>query len=153
MTKPPSAASLKSQALRMLATREHSQQELRRKLQAKAAEGEDVDAVVQRMVETGLQSDARFAESFVRARGGRFGSVRIRRELAERGIDAELAGEALAGLEGDELSRARGVWAKKFGQAPQDAKEWAKQARFLQSRGFSSEVIRRILKEPFDESA
>lgn len=152
MKKAP-AASLKSQALRMLATREHSQQELRRKLKAKAAEGEDVEAVVQRMVETGLQSDARFAESFVRARGERFGSGRIRRELAERGVSAELAGEALAGLEGDEVSRARSVWARKFAQAPQDAKEWAKQARFLQSRGFSSEVIRRILKEPFDESA
>lgn len=138
----------------MLATREHSQAELRRKLKTRAAEGEDVEAVVQRMVETGLQSDERFAESFVRSRAVRFGTGRLRRELAERGVSEEVAGAALdAVLEQDELGRARAVWAKKFGQPPQDAKEWARQARFLQSRGFAAEVIRRILKEPFDESA
>lgn len=152
--KKPSAPSLKSTALRMLATREHSRAELKRKLTAKADEGDDVEAVLDRMAETGLQSDARFAESYVRSRAGKLGAARIRRELVERGVTDELAEEALdSTLEVDELTRAREVWTKKFGQPPADRLEWAKHARFLQSRGFSADVIRKLLKDPLDESA
>lgn len=146
--------SLNAAALRLLATREHSREELRRKLASRAGAGDDVEAVLDRMLEAGFQSDARFAESFVRSRGERFGAARLRRELAERGVAPELVAGALEGsLEADELARARAVWARKFGQAPQDPKDWARQARFLQSRGFSGDVIRKLLREPFDESA
>ena len=149
-----SAASLSATALRMLATREHSRLELRRKLQAKAQEGEDVEAVLDRMADNGLQSDERFAEGFVRSRGKRFGNARIKQELAERGISKDLAVSALAeGLQDDELARARAVWVRKFGEVPQDRSAWARQARFLQARGFAVDVIRKLLKEPFDESA
>ncbi|MFT3734899.1 MAG: recombination regulator RecX [Rhodocyclaceae bacterium] len=151
--KKPATPSLKSTALRLLATREHSRKELQRKLQAKAEDGDDVEAVLDRMAETGLQSDERFAESFVRSRAGKFGAARIRRELGDRGVDGELASTALGEvLVDDELTRARSVWNKKFGQPPVDAKEWAKQARFLQSRGFSADVIRKLLKDPVHES-
>ncbi|GAA5167155.1 recombination regulator RecX [Viridibacterium curvum] len=150
MKKP--ASSLTSTALRLLATREHSRQELRRKLAARADEGDDVEAVLDRMAETGLQSDARFAESYVRSRAGRLGSARIRRELGDRGVTEELASTALGEvLVEDELTRARSVWKKKFGQPPVDAKDWARQARFLQSRGFSAELIRKLLKDPVHE--
>jgi regulatory protein len=146
--------SLKSTALRLLAMREHSRVELRRKLKAKAVEGQDVEAVLDRMVETGLQSDERFAESWVRSQGGRVGIERLRRELAERGVSSEVAAAALAeGLVDDELTRARAVWLQKFGVQPQDQSDWARQARFIQSRGFAVDVIRKLLKEPFDESA
>lgn len=152
MKKP--AASLSATALRMLATREHSRLELRRKLTAKAQDGDDVEAVLERMAENGLQSDERFAESFVRSHASRHGRARIRRELAERGVSGELASAALTeGLQEDELARARAVWARKFGEVPQDRSEWARQARFLQTRGFAVDVIRKLLKEPFDESA
>jgi regulatory protein len=63
-----------------------------------------------------------------------------------------LADADLAEL-GDELERARAVWAKKFSAAPADAREWARQARFLQSRGFSTEIIRKLLKHPQGEAA
>lgn len=145
--------SLKSDALRFLATREHSREELRRKLTGKA-EGDEVEIVLDRMAETGLQSDQRFAESYVRAKADRLGSSRIRRELLERGVSDDLVAAALEGtLEEDELTRARAVWGRKFGEAPKDRLEWAKQARFMQSRGFAVDVIRKLLKEPFDESA
>ncbi|MFA9438950.1 recombination regulator RecX [Uliginosibacterium sp. sgz301328] len=148
------AGDLKSHALRLLATREHSRSELRRKLNSRAQEGDDVEAVLDRMSETGLQSDERFAESYVRSRSGRVGSARLRRELAERGVSPDMAEEALAeALPDDEMSRARAVWQKKFAAAPADAREWAKQARFLQGRGFPVDIIRKLLKEPFDESA
>lgn len=152
--KAKTPASLGAVALRMLANREHSREELRRKLASKAQEGDDVEAVLDLMQSRGFQSDARFAESFVRSREQRFGSARLRRELEERGVDSMLAGETLdSTLPADELSRARAVWMRKFGVAPQDRKEWARQARFLQARGFTVDVIRKLLKEPFDESA
>ena len=106
------------------------------------------------MVETDLQSDARFAESYVRSKGARLGSARLRRELIDRGVAVELIDAALAqSLDEDDLSRARQVWAQRFGELPTDHREWARQARFLQSRGFSTDVLRKVLKEPFDESA
>ncbi|MFT4170984.1 MAG: recombination regulator RecX [Rhodocyclaceae bacterium] len=147
-------AKLTARALRLLATREHSQVELRRKLAARAEEGDDIEAVIGRLSETGLQSDERFAESYVRSRAERVGAGRLKRELSDRGVSAEIVESALAHtLEEDEPTRARAVWRKKFGNAPQDAKEWARQARFLQARGFSADIIRKLLKEPFDESA
>jgi regulatory protein len=148
------ATSLKSKALRMLATREHSRAELKRKLSAKAEEGDDVEAVLERMAETGLQSDERFAESYVRSRAARLGTSRLQYELVKRGVTQEVAASALSEvLEESELTRARGVWLKKFGQPPEDRQEWARQARFLQSRGFSAEVIRKLLRDGFDEPA
>lgn len=138
----------------MLANREHSRSELRRKLASKAQEGDDVEAVLDRMQISGFQSDARFAEGFIRSKGERFGAARLRRELAERGVEAALVEDALDGaLLSDELSRARAVWKRKFGEVPQDRNEWARQARFMQARGFAVDVIRKLLKEPFDESA
>ena len=146
--------SLKAVALRLLATREHSRVELRRKLQARPEEGEDVEALLDRLAATGLQSDARFAESFVRSKGGRMGVARLRRELTDRGIQADIAAAALdEGLIDDELARARAVWVKKFGEPPQNRSDWARQARFMQTRGFALDVIRKLLKEPFDEPA
>ncbi|MBB4013842.1 recombination regulator RecX [Niveibacterium umoris] len=144
---------LKARALRSLAQREHSRAELARKL---AAHGEPdaVEAVLDRMGELGLQSDARFAESYVRSRAERLGGRRIQHELAQRGVDPETIDAALASELGEpELARARAVWARKFGQLPADAKDWARQARFLTARGFAAEVVRKVLKEPFDESA
>ncbi len=145
--------SLKATALRLLSMREHSREELRRKLKAKAQAGDDVEAVLDRMAETGLQSDVRFAEGLVRTQGERVGMERLRRDLAERGVSREVAAAALEGLAGDELTRARAVWTKKFDVLPQDQNDWGRQARFMQSRGFAADVIRKLLKEPFDESA
>jgi regulatory protein len=106
------------------------------------------------MAETGLQSDERFAESYVRSRAARLGTGRLQYELVKRGITEEVAGSALSEvLEEDELTRARGVWSKKFGQPPSDRQDWARQARFLQSRGFSAEIIRKLLRDGFDEPA
>lgn len=146
--------SLKATALRLLSMREHSRDELRRKLKAKAQAGDDVEAVLDRMAETGLQSDVRFAESLVRTQGERVGIERLRRDLAERGVSREVAEAALSEfLVGDELTRAHAVWTKKFDVLPQDQNDWGRQARFMQSRGFAADVIRKLLKEPFDESA
>jgi regulatory protein len=88
-------------------------------------------------------------------RAARFGAARLRLELGRKGVSAELIAASLEdNCSSGELERARDIHRRKFAEAPQDAREWARQARFLQGRGFSSEIIRRVLKEhPGDEPA
>ena len=144
---------LRERALRHLARRDHSRAELARKLAAHGSAAE-IEAVLARMSELGLLSDCRFAEAFVRGRATRFGAARLRSELSRRGVDRTLIEDAIAGeCATPELERARAVWRAKFGTPPADAREWARQARFLQTRGFAPDVIRKLLKEPDDESA
>ena len=95
MTGKRTPPSLQSTALRMLATREHSRQELRRKLLSRSEEdgegaAEVVEAVLDRLAGNGLQSDTRFAESYVRSKAARMGQARLRRELLERGVSTEI---------------------------------------------------------------
>ena len=145
--------SLRERALRHLARRDHSRAELARKL-APHGETAEIEAVIERMRELGLQSDERYAEAFVRSKATRFGAARLRNELARRGIDRDRIDEALAGeCVESEAERARAVLRARFATPPTDAREWARQARFLQTRGFASELIRKLLKEPYDESA
>jgi len=141
------AMSLHERALRCLAQREHSRVELARKLAGLSSENE-VDAELDRLVELGLLSDTRFADAYVRAKAARFGASRLRFELARRGVGAEQIVDAIAENCGDsELDRARDIARRKFAEPPADAREWARQARFLQSRGFSTDIIRKVLKE------
>ncbi|NTV09604.1 MAG: recombination regulator RecX [Zoogloea sp.] len=148
------AANLRERALRLLATREHSRAELARKLAAHGTPDE-ISEILDRMTELGFLSDERFAAAFVRSKAARFGTQRLRFELARKGVADELIAAALASESGsDDLARAREVWARKFDERPGDPKEWARQARFLQSRGFSTDIICKILKErPGDEPA
>ncbi|NMG34653.1 recombination regulator RecX [Azoarcus sp. TTM-91] len=149
--------SLRERAIRLLARRDHSRAELARKLAAHGAV-EEVEAVLDRMTELDLQSDRRYAEAWVRAKAARYGATRLRSELARRGLDRDTIEEALAAEcpaeEGcTELERARAIWRGRFSCTPADAHEWARQARFLHGRGFSTEVIRKLLKENHDEPA
>ncbi|MBS0356553.1 MAG: recombination regulator RecX [Proteobacteria bacterium] len=147
-------ASLHERALRCLAQREHSRAELARKLGALGSP-EEVDAELDRLADLGLLSDARFADAYVRAKASRFGAARLKLELSRRGVSSELIGDAIDENAGEsELERARDIHRRKFTTPPADAREWARQARFLQGRGFSTEIIRRVLKEhPGDEPA
>jgi regulatory protein len=140
---------LRQRAVRLLARREHTRAELARKLAAHGTP-EEIDTVLNELARNGLQSDARFAESYVRGQAARLGGARLRQTLRSKGVAAELIDAQLANLANelpDEQARAREVWAKKFSAPAADAREWAKQARFLQGRGFSAEVIRRLLKD------
>jgi regulatory protein len=89
-------------------------------------------------------SDTRFAESRVHARAARYGNLRIRQELAQHGVALDAA--AAQALKDSELDRAREVWRRKFGEPAADAGGRAKQARFLAQRGFSPELISRLLR-------
>jgi len=132
--------------MKYLARREHSRGELRQKLLPHVQEGEDLDAVLDELEKRNWLSDARAATQLVDAKRNRFGSQRIAHELRQRGIgEAMIAGE-LPDLKASDLQIALEVWQRKFGTPPQDAKEKARQMRFLQSRGFSTDVILKVLK-------
>jgi regulatory protein len=141
--------SLKQRALECLARREYTRAELRAKLAAHGDDADEVETVLGEMEARGWLSEGRFAEQLVATRRGRFGSLRIAHELRERGVPEEVVDSLLPGLEDDDLRVAREIWRQKFGKRPESAAERAKQARFLQGRGFSAEVVRRLLR--FDE--
>ena len=137
---------LKGKALRLLARREHTRAELARKLAAEATP-EEIQTVLDQLEEAGLLSDRRFAESLVFSRATRFGAARLRHDLKARGVAEEVIAEALPDDAEGELARARQVWQRKFGRAPADRADYARQARFLQQRGFAVDIIRKVLKE------
>ncbi|RZI41458.1 recombination regulator RecX [Herbaspirillum sp. HC18] len=138
--------SLKARALKYLSAREHSRLELARKLSRYAQEGDDIEALLDALESAKLLSQTRFSESLVHRRAARFGNSRILSELQSHGIDGDALQEIKAGLNEDEASRAREVWRKRFGQAPADAGERAKQMRFLQQRGFSHTAIQAAMR-------
>jgi regulatory protein len=142
---------LKNRAMRLLARREHSRVELGRKLAAHAEDSAEVEAVLDELQNRGWLSDERFTEQMVQVRRGKFGSARIVHELREKGVGDALIASTLSGLKVGELDAARAVWAKKFGELPVDAKERAKQIRFLMSRGFRQETISKVLRGRVNE--
>ena len=104
----------------------------------------EVDALLDWLEARGYLSDARFIESRVHARAARQGGLRIRAELARHGLS--LDADQAATLRDSEFARAQAVWQRKFGgQVAADARGRAAQARFLAARGFSAEVVRRIV--------
>ena len=146
------ANDLRQQAIRLLARREHTRLELARKLSGLGTQ-EEIDAVLAEMETLQLQSDNRTAENYLRSNAARLGTSRLRHTLKTRGVAPELIEEQLAQSDlPAEIERARAAWSRKFSATPANPKEWARQARFLQSRGFAGDIIRRLLKDPQDES-
>jgi regulatory protein len=147
--KPASRAgfglSLKGRALRLLAAREHSRAELERKLAAHAESPEQLAQVLDDLQAKDFISEARVVESVINRRAARFGAARIKYELQNKGLSASAVADAVKRLKASELERARDIWRRRFdGRAP-DAAGRAKQMRFLAGRGFSGDVIGRVV--------
>jgi regulatory protein len=138
---------VRTAAYALLAGRDFSRHELTERLLRKGYDARVVGESVQNLVAEGLLRDERYVELFVTQRAGRgHGPVRIRMDLRERGVDEELIEQALVTTEVDWIRTAREARRRKFGVSPPaDYHERAKQARFLQYRGFSSEQIRAAL--------
>jgi regulatory protein len=139
--------SLKGRALRLLSGREHSRQELERKLAAHEAEPGELQKALDELQAKGFIDEQRVVESVVHRRSPRLGAARIRQELQAKGLPAEAVAQAVEALKGTELDRARDVWRRKFDTLPADPAGRARQARFLLARGFDGEVVRRLLRE------
>ena len=137
--------SLKGRALKLLAAREHSRPELERKLAPhEEAPGELAEALDELQAK-GFISEQRVVESVLHRRASRLGASRVKQELQAKGVGAEAVAEAVDQLRATEVERARAVWRKKFGEPATDAAGRAKQMRFLASRGFGAEAIRRVV--------
>lgn len=141
----PEPAELRERALRLLARREHSRAELARKLEAAGFAREEIALLLDAFEAKNWLSDQRFAESYVADHRARAGSVKLAYDLRQRGVPDSVIEGVLSDNRDSELDRAREVWRKKFGSPPADASEKARQMRFLQSRGFTPEVIRRAI--------
>lgn len=137
----------KTQALKLLARREHSARELKRKLTARGIADEDADSAVAHATAEGWQSNPRYAEMLVRTRvAGGYGPVRIEAELEVAGVPGDEIRAALDAAGVDWRALAAEVHTKKFGALPKSSAERAKQYRYLQGRGFDSSQIAAALK-------
>ena len=150
--KAPLEKSLRQRALEYLGKREYSYTELGQKLKAYAEESDDIPALLEDFKARGWLSDARFTEQIVHARQSKFGSAKIAHELREKGVADELIANAIEQVKDNELDNATEVWRKKFKTSPKSREEWAKQARFLQSRGFGFDMIKKVLSNNEDDS-
>ena len=151
--------SLKARALRLLSRREYSRKELASKLlQLVRRDEEELTVDIEEQIEAVLNdfearawlSDERFAQALVRRRSERYGVRRVADELERAGIETGLISQLTGELKESEYDRARALWTRKFGQIPTEQKERARQYRFLISKGFSPELVAKVIggREP-----
>lgn len=139
--------------MRLLGRREHSAKQLSRKLKAGGVEDEVAGEVIGSLVDSGWQSDPRFAESLIRNRIAQgYGPLRIRAELSVAGLDEALIREALDAADCDWTALAVETQARRFSHLPQSMADRQKQWRTLAQRGFTGEQIRVALKGEPDGS-
>ena len=137
-----SAAELRARALRLLARREHSRDELARKLSPHAESQEALESVLDVLVSKKFLSNERFAEVRAHWLARKYGAAKIRQDLKAKGVEDELVERVSS--EG-ELERAQVILSRKYRVPATTREERARRARFLQGRGFSSDVIHRLV--------
>jgi regulatory protein len=139
--------SAKVLAVRMLARREYSRAEIAQRLARRGVPREDVERALDDLQAAGYLSDARYAQAVVTQKTGNYGKRAIAHALRERGIAAPDALAAMAPLAAnDEFADAQTLWQRRFGTAPADEREKAKQVRFLLARGYGLSVALRVLR-------
>lgn len=158
LTERELALKINARAVGYLSRREYSRDELFHKLTSafEAYPSNDahaalIEQVLAELARANWQSDTRYAEQITKVKGARFGVARLKQEFKQHGLSDELVQRELNELKATELERATLIWRNKFGQAPQDMKERAKQARFMASRGFGFDIVRQIIKGLEDE--
>jgi regulatory protein len=146
LTEEINPVDIRLSAMNYLARREHTLRELRQKLSRRYDDMEMIETQIQCLAQENLQSDERFALSYLRSRAGRgFGPLRIRQEMRSRGLsDNEIAAafteEAL-----NWRAIATQAYEKKYGlREPEDLKDKSRRSRFMQHRGFTSEHYRHL---------
>lgn len=139
--------SLKGRALRWLSMREYTRAELGQRMAAFEETPGQVQSILDELEKKGYLSDERAARSLVYRRQGRLGAARIRQELRNKGVPAEVLAQAMVDVQATELERAQAVWMQKFGAPAGDRKDQLRQMRFLAARGFAAETIRRVVPD------
>jgi len=143
--------SLRAQALSLLARREYSKQELARRLLQYTEDPDEIPPLIEDFEQRGWLSEKRVVEQVMATRRKRFGSQKIAHELRQKGLSEEAIAGARETLKESELESAREVWRRKFPEPPINANEKARQMRFLQGRGFSLDIIRKVIAGADDD--
>lgn len=149
--KSSAGLSLRARALGLLARREYSRLELARRLAQYTDDPDEIPPLIEDFEQRGWLSEKRVVEQVVASRRRRFGAQRITHELREKGLSEEAIAGAREALKAGDLDAAREIWRKKFANPPADAKDKARQMRFLQGRGFSLETIRKVMTGADDD--
>ena len=144
---PDNVVELRARALRLLARREHTRQELERKLSPHAGSSEDVKDLLAGLKQKNQLSEERYAEERARRLSRKYGAARIRQDLKSKGVSEELIERVSPA---DEIERARAILERKYREPAATREERTKRMRFLQSRGFSSEIIFKLLSARSD---
>ncbi len=138
-------------ALRLMARREMTPQELAAALSQRGYSEAVIATTLERAQALGLLDETRAARLAASRLANRHGDRVIAHRLAARGVAEETIAAALTEVakeQGDERQRAARLWQRKFATPPTDARQWQQQARFLAARGFSWETIRALLDDP-----
>lgn len=147
----PENRELVSAALRLLARRDMSRKEFIIKLSRGDFSADEIESVTAWCAAEGFLNEARYAESKARVLGNRYGARRVGATLKQKGVTADLVETAVIALKETDFNRAREMWLRKFGEPAADQNSRNKQVRYLQSRGFGFDVIKRVIKGEVSE--
>ncbi|WP_295871598.1 regulatory protein RecX [uncultured Zhongshania sp.] len=137
---------IRIKAMDFLARREYSRHELHQKLTQRFPESTEINSVLDQLIADGLQSDSRFADSFMRLRvNAGYGPQYIRAELRQRGVAENVVEDTFSNQDVDWVAAAQQLFEKKYGgQDMSDAKLRAKCQRYMQYKGFAFDHIREL---------
>lgn len=139
--------SLKNKALDFLSRRDYGYHELYVKLQKYSENLDEIKQVLDDLKCKNFLSEERYINSYLRSKQTKYGIRKIRYDLLQKNVDTDVLEDVLANNnQTDEYETAYTLWQRKFGIIATETKERLKQMRFLQSRGFSSDVITKIIK-------
>jgi len=142
---PDTPQELKARALRLLARREHSRTELARKLAPRAESREALDSLLDELERRKQLSDERYAEQRAHVLSRKYGAARIRLDLRAKGVPDDAAERVASDASASDYQRAQAILTRRYRLPALTPEERAKRQRFLQGRGFSHDVIRRLL--------
>ncbi len=112
---------------------------------------DEIEAVADWCAAEGFLNEARFAEGKARSLAGRYGAKRVGATLKQKGVTEDIVAETVSVLKETDLTRARSMWLRKFAEPATNATDRNKQVRYLQSRGFGFDVIKRVINGASDD--
>ncbi|HTS23763.1 MAG TPA: regulatory protein RecX [Casimicrobiaceae bacterium] len=141
------ATTLRGRAIALLARRDYARSEIERRLLARGGARAEIRALLDGLAAEGLLSDARYARAVVARSAGSVSRRRIVETLKAAGVSHDDIDAALAETDIDDEAALAALWRRRFGRAPADERDKARQVRFLQSRGFGLASILKLLRE------
>ena len=137
--------SIKHKALYFLSRREHSYSELLNKLRRYSDDIDLIQQVLDQLKEQKLLSEERYIQSYLSSKANKYGITKLKYELSSKIDDSELINHIITESQIDQYEVAFNIWKKKFNEKPKTPKEQQQQMRFLLNRGFSFEIIQKVI--------